>query len=593
MGNSALNKSIMALDKKVAMNFEDASPDYLENKIDNNTLKSDSNNKLKIADRIELNSMLNAFRIAINGSLTKQNMVDGAVDEFEDETGIDTVNSIYEVYDSTDDYYSPDILTEVELDYMEYSSDGNAQTAYVSSEAGELQCYSENTIVEQGSYSLKAIANQTNSLNDFLIRTIGAPIDLSGQDDIYFDARASRTGTNLELQLKNTSDTYTKLLLHCQGRDTDTTSIDDSESGHTVTFGGNAQIDTAQSKFLDSSVLLDGDDYLSLSASADWDIDGGTGNDFTFEAWIRLNSNSSSMVIVSHDVSGSDRAWNIALSYQGSSGQYKFQLQYSTTGSNFNDLYSDTLTMNTNTWYHVEIDRDGNTLRHFLDGVAKGTNSVTGVSFRADSGNHLAIGIWGDLASAGLDGWIDEIRLSKGIARNSSGFTPSTTPHDLYTKEIAISVANTWEAKTWDISSVDDADKDEIREIALKIINADTINTLYIDNLRAGANQTGMTLISNSIVAEAEADNARIVIFEEDVDAVTINTDLLAYLSRDGGTTFSQVTLADEGDYENGKRILTGTVDISGQPSGTNMEWKIVTTNSKELKIHGVGELWD
>jgi hypothetical protein len=63
----------------------------------------------RISD-VSLNTMLNAFRIAQIGALTILNMVNGFVDEFEDESGIDTVNSINEVYNSTDDYYSPLII---------------------------------------------------------------------------------------------------------------------------------------------------------------------------------------------------------------------------------------------------------------------------------------------------------------------------------------------------------------------------------------------------------------------------------------------------------------------------------------------------
>jgi len=100
--------------------------------IDNFTLKH-INGRLKLADRIELNTMLNAFRIAINGSLSQFNMVDGITDEFEDESGIDTIASVNEDYDSVNDLYKPTSVAALELDYMEYASDGLAQAAYVTS----------------------------------------------------------------------------------------------------------------------------------------------------------------------------------------------------------------------------------------------------------------------------------------------------------------------------------------------------------------------------------------------------------------------------------------------------------------------------
>jgi len=133
---------------------------------------------------------------------------------------------------------------------------------------------------------------------------------------------------------------------------------------------------------------------------------------------------------------------------------------------------------------------------------------------------------------------------------------------------------------------------DDVRIYNTQIDEA-TILAIYNDGI--GTELDGilnMTLISQAFTAESQPDEARIVIFEEDVDSITLNTDLKAYVSRDGGTTWTQVTLADEGNYSGSKRILTGSVDISGQPAGTSMKWKLVTNNNKDLKIHGVGLTW-
>lgn len=101
-----------------------------------------------------------------------------------------------------------------------------------------------------------------------------------------------------------------------------------------------------------------------------------------------------------------------------------------------------------------------------------------------------------------------------------------------------------------------------------------------------------MTLISNAVTAEAQPNQGRIVLFEEDVDAVTINTDLKAYCSRDGGTSWTQATLTDDGDYDTSKRILSGIAPLSAQPAGTSMKWKIESLNNKNLKLHGIGVNW-
>jgi len=101
-----------------------------------------------------------------------------------------------------------------------------------------------------------------------------------------------------------------------------------------------------------------------------------------------------------------------------------------------------------------------------------------------------------------------------------------------------------------------------------------------------------MTLISNNQIPTDVPTEARIVIFEEDVNTITLNTDLKAYISRDDGANYSQVTLEDEGNYITGARVLSGSVDISGQPSDTDVVYKLTTHNNKNLKIHGVGISW-
>jgi len=103
-----------------------------------------------------------------------------------------------------------------------------------------------------------------------------------------------------------------------------------------------------------------------------------------------------------------------------------------------------------------------------------------------------------------------------------------------------------------------------------------------------------MTLQSNAFTAQAAPTNARLMVLEVNVDSVTVNTDIKGYVSRDGGTTFTQVTLVDEGDTEaTAKQILVANVDISAQPSGTSMKWKVTTLNNKDMDIHGVGLMWD
>ena len=101
------------------------------------------------------------------------------------------------------------------------------------------------------------------------------------------------------------------------------------------------------------------------------------------------------------------------------------------------------------------------------------------------------------------------------------------------------------------------------------------------------------TIVSTAFSANSVPTTSRIVVFQEDVDSTTLNTDIIASVSRDGGSTYTNATLSDSGYVtgSSGQRILTGQATISGQPSGQSMRWKLALANNTS-KIHGVSLQW-
>ena len=101
------------------------------------------------------------------------------------------------------------------------------------------------------------------------------------------------------------------------------------------------------------------------------------------------------------------------------------------------------------------------------------------------------------------------------------------------------------------------------------------------------------TITSEPFASGTVPTSSRIVVFEENVDTPTLNTDIIASVSRDGGVTFTNATLSDSGYVtgSSGQRILTGQATISGQPSGQSMRWKLALANNT-VKIHGVSLQW-
>jgi hypothetical protein len=107
------------------------------------------------------------------------------------------------------------------------------------------------------------------------------------------------------------------------------------------------------------------------------------------------------------------------------------------------------------------------------------------------------------------------------------------------------------------------------------------------------ASVTSSTIISDPFTANVVPTASRIVVFEENVGTPTLNTDIVASVSRNNGSNFTTVTLTDSGYVtgSSGQRILTGQADISGQPSGQSMKWKLELAN-QTVKIHGVSLQW-
>ena len=217
---------------------------------------------------------------------------------------------------------------------------------------------------------------------------------------------------------------FTKLLLHGDGADASTTILD-SEAGtkKTVTAVGNAQIDTAQKQFGTGSILFDGTgDYLSLADSNDWNLGS---DDFTVDAWARFAafpSNNDATIVAQYGSTDNIRSWSCKLA--DTSGVKTLRMTVSANGTATSEFDSTTITVSLNTWYHFAFVRDSNTLRFFVDGTAYGTGDLTGITFY-DTTELLTIGCLNSPSPAlFINGWIDEFRISKGIARWTSNFTP-------------------------------------------------------------------------------------------------------------------------------------------------------------------------
>jgi hypothetical protein len=215
------------------------------------------------------------------------------------------------------------------------------------------------------------------------------------------------------------------LLLYGNGINGSTSIIDSSPSPKTVTAFGNAQISTAQSKFGGSSIAFDGTgDYLTVPDNDNFAL--GNGN-FTIECWIYNNTTGGFRHIVGQ---GSNPPSTINKSFYFFKSNTNKLVGSLASGTTSYDATS-SADLPLNSWTHVAFVRNGNTTFLYINGSVDGTASVTGVTVN-NSANQLGVGSAGEFPTDTWNGYIADLRITKGVARYNAAFTPPTAPFPNY-----------------------------------------------------------------------------------------------------------------------------------------------------------------
>ncbi len=211
-----------------------------------------------------------------------------------------------------------------------------------------------------------------------------------------------------------TTDSNTVLLMHMDGVDNGTVFSD--QTGKTVTRYGDTKTVIGTKKFGSAAAYFDGSgDYLSLADSDDWNFGSG---DFTIDAWVYLSDASKPHLILGQDEDGTHQSFFVV---QGST---KYLRLASLNNTYTIDAVTSTINWQTNTWYHIAYVRNGSNQYLFLNGVPQILTTNT-LGVWTDFNSPLYVGsLPSNPAIYDLKGSIEELRISKGIARWTSNFTP-------------------------------------------------------------------------------------------------------------------------------------------------------------------------
>lgn len=218
--------------------------------------------------------------------------------------------------------------------------------------------------------------------------------------------------------------------MHMDGANASTTFTD--QKGHACTAFGNAQISTAQFAALAgnaASAYFDGSgDYVSIPNSSDFQLGSG---DFFIEARVYIANLTANMHIFG--------AWDGAstLSYAfGVSAGYLF-FDFTATGSYVPaNALSAPSQLPVNTWKDVAVARYGTSIFLFVDGTIVATKTGVSATLYATS---TVFKVGGNTNAQYFNGYIDDLVVTKGVARYSASYTPSVAPFlDYFTTALVI-----------------------------------------------------------------------------------------------------------------------------------------------------------
>ncbi len=312
----------------------------------------------------------------------------------------------------------------------------------------QVDAFLDDVLIGSSSGVTKSVNKPVKSASNPLFEPAGANLATWDYDKLYLSVykeggtyymwytALSNTGTQLFICLAESSDgiTWTKPNTNfgIDSYDSANSNFDGTNNATAFTdpifgawgFVGDAVLSTTQKAFGSTSVkLTDGTGYISMPAGAGLNF--GSGN-FTIECRVyftNLDGTNAKSVFAQCNATAtaSTRQSQIGTFVDNKIGFYLWD-------DSANLLTSTLSAINTvanTTWYHLALIRNGNTVTLYVNGVGKCTLDVTGITLQSSTSvmsfGHL--GVYSNQAF-NMKGYIDEIRISKGIARWTANFTP-------------------------------------------------------------------------------------------------------------------------------------------------------------------------
>ena len=173
--------------------------------------------------------------------------------------------------------------------------------------------------------------------------------------------------------------------------------------------------------------------YLVVPNSSDFDL--GTG-DFTIETWVNIDGNSATdsgggktAAIISCYAS-STQGWMLNIGGNATTTGIGLWLETHNAGT-YVSTVTPTISISQNIWHHIAVTRSSGVVRFFLNGTQQGSNLAFTTSLSSGGGQVLIGGTSYSGYPRYLNGYIHDLRITKGTARYTSNFTLPKLPHPI------------------------------------------------------------------------------------------------------------------------------------------------------------------
>jgi len=206
------------------------------------------------------------------------------------------------------------------------------------------------------------------------------------------------------------------LLAHMNGTDGASSFIDSSSIPKTINFYGDVKTSSTKYKYTPTSAYFDGGhNALTISTSEDFNF---SNKDFCLELWVYVNDyNPNNSRILQSRNGDSFSGFSINITSSGNLGIY-----CSSNGTSWDIISQASLgVIPKETWTNITLSRKSNLFLVFINGnIVYSTTSTASLYY--NSGDTVIIGGQSTGTNRSLNGYIDEVRITKGASRYSQNF---------------------------------------------------------------------------------------------------------------------------------------------------------------------------